>query len=74
MTISVDAVYREGVLKPATPLPLQENQTVRISVETPNGNPTDTVDAITARLRRLVRGAKLSEALKAYRAQERARG
>ena len=34
MTITVDAIYENGVLKPAEPLPLQEHERVRLSVET----------------------------------------
>jgi predicted DNA-binding antitoxin AbrB/MazE fold protein len=31
--ITVEAVYENGVLKPAQPLPLQEHEKVRITVE-----------------------------------------
>lgn len=34
MTITVGAVYENGVLKPAHPLPLRENKRVRVSVQT----------------------------------------
>ncbi len=34
MSIVVDAVYEDGVLKPAGPLPLQEQQKVQITVHT----------------------------------------
>ncbi len=34
MSIVVDAVYENGVLKPAQPLPLQERQKVQITVHT----------------------------------------
>jgi predicted DNA-binding antitoxin AbrB/MazE fold protein len=33
MSLTVEAVYENGVLKPAQPLPLQEHQKVRITVE-----------------------------------------
>ncbi len=33
MKIIVEAVYQKGVLKPTRPLPLQENETVRITVD-----------------------------------------
>jgi predicted DNA-binding antitoxin AbrB/MazE fold protein len=33
MSITVDAVYENGVLKPAQPLPLQEHEKVRITVQ-----------------------------------------
>ncbi len=34
MVITVEAVYENGVLKPKQPLPLQERQTVQITVQT----------------------------------------
>jgi len=34
MTLTVEAVYESGVLKPAQPLPLQEQERVRLTVET----------------------------------------
>jgi predicted DNA-binding antitoxin AbrB/MazE fold protein len=33
MTITVEAVYENGVLKPAQPLPLKEHEKVRVTVE-----------------------------------------
>jgi predicted DNA-binding antitoxin AbrB/MazE fold protein len=33
MTITVEAVYENGVLKPEQPLPLKESEKVRITVE-----------------------------------------
>jgi len=33
MTLTVEAVYENGVLKPAQPLPLQEHEKVTITVE-----------------------------------------
>lgn len=33
MALTVEAVYENGVLKPAQPLPLREHETVRITVE-----------------------------------------
>jgi predicted DNA-binding antitoxin AbrB/MazE fold protein len=33
MTIVIDAVYENGVLKPATPLPFKENEIVRATIE-----------------------------------------
>jgi predicted DNA-binding antitoxin AbrB/MazE fold protein len=33
MRISVEAVYEDGVLKPAEPLPLKEHEKVHITVE-----------------------------------------
>jgi predicted DNA-binding antitoxin AbrB/MazE fold protein len=34
MTLTVEAVYENGVLKPAQPLPLREHETVQVTVET----------------------------------------
>jgi predicted DNA-binding antitoxin AbrB/MazE fold protein len=33
MTLTVEAIYENGVLKPAQPLPLKEHEKVRIIVE-----------------------------------------
>jgi predicted DNA-binding antitoxin AbrB/MazE fold protein len=33
MSITVEAVYENGVLKPVQPLPLKEHETVRVTVE-----------------------------------------
>ena len=33
MAIAVEAVYENGVLKPAQPLPLKEHESVRVTVE-----------------------------------------
>ncbi|MGH7201575.1 MAG: antitoxin family protein [Planctomycetaceae bacterium] len=33
MPLTVDAIYEDGVLKPAQPLPLQEHEQVRITVQ-----------------------------------------
>ena len=38
MVITVEAVYENGVLKPKQPLPLQERQTVQITVQTPTSS------------------------------------
>lgn len=32
MALTVEAVYEDGVLKPAQPLPLREHETVRVTV------------------------------------------
>jgi predicted DNA-binding antitoxin AbrB/MazE fold protein len=34
MTLTVEAIYENGVLKPAEPLPLQEHEKVRVTIET----------------------------------------
>ncbi len=33
MTLTIEAIYENGVLKPAQPLPLKEREKVRITVE-----------------------------------------
>lgn len=35
MTLTVEAVYQNGVLKPTQPLPLKENERVQVSIHTP---------------------------------------
>jgi predicted DNA-binding antitoxin AbrB/MazE fold protein len=35
MTLTVEAVYENGVLKPARPLPLREHERVQVTVEAP---------------------------------------
>ena len=34
MTITIEAIYENGVLKPQQPLPLQEHQLVQVTVQT----------------------------------------
>jgi predicted DNA-binding antitoxin AbrB/MazE fold protein len=36
MTITVDAIYENGVLKPAKPLPLKEHEQVRVTIHSPS--------------------------------------
>ena len=36
MSITVQAVYEDGVLKPAKPLPLEEHQKIQVTVHTPD--------------------------------------
>ena len=33
MTLTVEAIYENGVLKPAQPLPLKEHQQVRVTIQ-----------------------------------------
>jgi predicted DNA-binding antitoxin AbrB/MazE fold protein len=33
--LTIEATYEQGVLKPHTPLPLKEHQTVRITIHSP---------------------------------------
>ncbi|MEX2139364.1 MAG: antitoxin family protein [Pirellulales bacterium] len=42
MSITIDATYEDGVLKPAQPLPLAEHEKVRVTVE-PQPAPTQNV-------------------------------
>ena len=37
MTITVEATYENGVLKPSRPLPLKEHETVRVTIEPATG-------------------------------------
>lgn len=34
MNLIVEAIYQDGVLKPAQPLPLRENERVQVSIQT----------------------------------------
>jgi predicted DNA-binding antitoxin AbrB/MazE fold protein len=36
MTLTVEAIYQDGVLKPTQLLPLKENERVRLSIHTPD--------------------------------------
>lgn len=36
MSIEVEAIYENGVLKPVAPLPLKENERVRVSIKAPS--------------------------------------
>jgi predicted DNA-binding antitoxin AbrB/MazE fold protein len=42
MPLTIEAIYENGVLKPAQPLPLAEHARVRVTIETP---PLDIVQA-----------------------------
>jgi predicted DNA-binding antitoxin AbrB/MazE fold protein len=42
MSITIEAIYENGVLKPVQPLPLKERETVRIIIE---GMPSQLVEA-----------------------------
>jgi predicted DNA-binding antitoxin AbrB/MazE fold protein len=37
MTLTIDAVYEDGVLKPSQPLPLREHERVRLTVQPTTG-------------------------------------
>ncbi|MGH7171576.1 MAG: antitoxin family protein, partial [Gemmataceae bacterium] len=35
MTLTIEAIYENGVLKPTQPLPLKEHDRVQLTIETP---------------------------------------
>ena len=41
MTVTVDAVWKEGVLRPKQPVPLPEGADVRISIDLPESDQLD---------------------------------
>jgi predicted DNA-binding antitoxin AbrB/MazE fold protein len=47
-TLSIEAVYQEGVLKPTEPLPLKEDERVRITVEQTRPPIWERIAALTA--------------------------
>ena len=48
MPLTVDAVYENGVLKPAQPLPLKEHEQVRVTVEQARPPIWERIAALTA--------------------------
>ena len=50
MTTRVTAVYENGVLKPATPLPLADGQTVQVTLETTAAATPATEDELIRRI------------------------
>jgi predicted DNA-binding antitoxin AbrB/MazE fold protein len=48
MPITVEAVYEDGVLKPAEPLPLKEHEKVRVTVERARPPIWERIAALTA--------------------------
>jgi predicted DNA-binding antitoxin AbrB/MazE fold protein len=36
MTLTIEAIYENGVLKPTQPLPLREHERVQLTIETPS--------------------------------------
>ena len=48
MTITIDATYENGVLKPAQPLPLAEHAQVRVTVEPARPPIWERIAALTA--------------------------
>jgi predicted DNA-binding antitoxin AbrB/MazE fold protein len=52
MAITIDAIYENGVLKPAEALPLKEHQKVRVTIESekePTASPPDEAELIVRR-------------------------
>ena len=47
MLITVEATYESGVLKLRQPLPLDEHETVRVTVQTDKAGPTGSADTIS---------------------------
>jgi len=50
MTLTVEATYENGVLKPAQPLPLREREKVELVIRTPQ-SPSETTPAPPAHVR-----------------------
>ncbi|HTU91553.1 MAG TPA: antitoxin family protein [Gemmataceae bacterium] len=48
MTLTVEATYENGVLRPGRPLPLQESEKVEIVIHRPSPEPCNTSAAPTA--------------------------
>jgi predicted DNA-binding antitoxin AbrB/MazE fold protein len=48
MSLTVDAVYEDGVLKPVEPLPLEEHEQVRVTVERARPPVWERIAALTA--------------------------
>jgi predicted DNA-binding antitoxin AbrB/MazE fold protein len=54
MTFTIDAVYENGVLKPAQPLPLDEHAQVRVTVEQRADGPVSARESPPALVERLL--------------------
>jgi predicted DNA-binding antitoxin AbrB/MazE fold protein len=52
MAITVEAVYEDGVLKPAQPLPLRDNAKVRLIVQPVPDQPAPSVEEAEQAVRR----------------------
>jgi predicted DNA-binding antitoxin AbrB/MazE fold protein len=46
MTLTVEAIFEKGVLKPKQPLTLAEGTQVRLIIDTPDGDPLEEVIGI----------------------------
>ena len=57
MTITIDATYEDGVLKPAQPLPLAEHAQVRVTVE-PAGATEQTAQSGLSAVEKIIARAK----------------
>jgi predicted DNA-binding antitoxin AbrB/MazE fold protein len=49
MTITVDATYEGGILKPVRPLPLAEHQQVEVTIHTSQGGGDEAKSSLAAR-------------------------
>jgi predicted DNA-binding antitoxin AbrB/MazE fold protein len=49
MTITVDAIYENGVLKPAEALPLAEHEHVEVTIHAPQGAGNEAKSSLAAR-------------------------
>ena len=63
MSITIEATYEDGVLKPASPLPLTEHEKVRVTVEVQNSLARRTAGMLpwsgdSETLRRLAEGSE----------------
>jgi predicted DNA-binding antitoxin AbrB/MazE fold protein len=52
MTLTIEAIYENGVLKPVQPLPLQEHERVRVTVESAQVSASTTADEAEQIVRR----------------------
>jgi predicted DNA-binding antitoxin AbrB/MazE fold protein len=57
MTQSIEAIYTHGMLKPLEALPLQEQQHVRVTIETIDTEPANGRDALNRLIERLQRSS-----------------
>lgn len=49
MTLTVDAVYENGVLRPTQPLPFKDHEKVRLTVQSATERPSDDAEEIVRR-------------------------
>ena len=63
MSITVEAIYENGVLKPAQPLPLKEHEKVQVTIHTATGGPEPTAGVIPCSDPQLIEWAALDPEL-----------